>query len=169
MRVNPTLLKISAAAAILWATAEGGYKLAAFLPNSHDVPTIAAGATTYEDGSKVRLGDKITRDRAVRLTQWHLGQCGDQVAAAVGDVPLSQNELDVYADFTCQFGIGNFRKSSMLRELKKLNYLGSCDALLKYRYQGKRDCSLKQNWGPDGCKGVWTRQLKRNAKCKAES
>ncbi|RWY04518.1 lysozyme, partial [Pseudomonas aeruginosa] len=27
------------------------------------------------------------------------------------------------------------------------------------------DCSLPKNWGPKGCKGVWTRQQERHAQC----
>jgi GH24 family phage-related lysozyme (muramidase) len=80
---------------------------------------------------------------------------------------LTQNEFDAYLDFIGQYGIGTWRKSTMRREAIAGNYLAACDALLLYRRQGGRDCSLPENAGPKGCAGVWTRQLKRQALCKA--
>lgn len=53
----------------------------------------------------------------------------------------------------------------MRRDLLAGNYRQACDDLLKWRNQGGRDCSLPKNWGPQGCKGVWTRQQKRHAQC----
>lgn len=163
-RIIATSLTASAAGLALWVASEG-LRTDAYIPTKGDVPTIGAGATFYEDGTKVKLGDKITREYAEKLAQNHLSGCAWQVASAIPGVKLNQTEMDLYANFTCQFGIGNFRKSSMRRNLIAGDYRAACDSLLKYRYQAGRDCSLSKNWGPKGCKGVWTRQLERHAMC----
>ncbi len=78
------------------------------------------------------------------------------------NVPIYQHEYDAFIDFSYQFGIGNWRKSSMLKNLKAGKYKQACDSLLKYKYSGGYDCSTPGN---KRCSGVWTRQLERHQKC----
>ena len=82
-------------------------------------------------------------------------------------VLLYPEEYDLYLDFVGQYGIGNWRTSSMRRHLLAGEYVRACQALPAWRFQAGRDCRLPQNWGPKGCKGVWTRQQKRHADCMA--
>jgi GH24 family phage-related lysozyme (muramidase) len=49
--------------------------------------------------------------------------------------------------------------------LLKGEYRQACEALLNWRFQAGRDCRLPQNWGPQGCKGVWLRQKERYDNC----
>ncbi|MDX6038210.1 glycoside hydrolase family protein, partial [Acinetobacter baumannii] len=76
-------------------------------------------------------------------------------------VKLTQTEYDVYLDFVYNFGQSNWNQSSMKRELIKGNHIAACNALLKWKYVAKRDCSIRKN----GCYGVWVRQLDRHQKC----
>lgn len=80
-------------------------------------------------------------------------------------VKLTQGEYDVYIDFTGQYGIGNWRRSGMRRNLLAGEYRAACQSLLKYRYAAGYDCSTPGN---RRCSGVWTRQKERHAKCMAE-
>lgn len=82
--------------------------------------------------------------------------------ASLPGVKLHQEEFDVYMDFVGQFGIGNWRASSMRRDLLMGDYVGACNALLLYKYSAGYDCSTPGN---KRCYGVWTRQLDRNRKC----
>lgn len=77
---------------------------------------------------------------------------------------LYQEEFDLYLDFVGQYGMGTWRKGSPRRYLIDGNYVGACEALLLYRFAAGYDCSTP---GSKRCPGVWTRQLERNAKCKA--
>lgn len=175
-RVIVALLTLSAAGITAWTKSEGDGPVATrpdgvevhqpYIPTKGDVPTIGHGSTRYEDGSAVKLTDKpITRARADQLARNLMSQ--DEIAfrATIPGVELFQEEYDLYMDYTGQFGLTNWRKSSMRRELQAGNYAAACDALLAWRKQAGRDCSLPQNWGPKGCKGVWTRQQERHAKC----
>ena len=92
--------------------------------------------------------------------------CGLAIGVLIGaGVVLTQGEFDLYVDFTGQYGIGNWRKSSMRRHLLAGQYRQACDALLRYRYAAGYDCSTPGN---RRCPGVWTRQKERHAKCISE-
>ncbi|SFP39246.1 Phage-related lysozyme (muramidase), GH24 family [Geopseudomonas sagittaria] len=159
------VLALSAAGFAAWVGGEG-LSLVPYVPTRGDVPTIGHGSTRYEDGTPVRLSDPpITRARALQLARNLHSEEEQRFRASLPGVALHQEEYDLYLDFTGQFGIGNWRTSSMRRHLLDGEYRQACDALLKWRRQGGRDCSLPQNWGPKGCKGVWTRQQERHRKC----
>ena len=158
-------LAISLAGFSAWQASEG-YSPTPYIPTAGDVPTIGHGSTRYEDGTPVKLTDKpIAPQRAEQLARNLMTRDEQLFRASLPGVKLFQAEYDLYLDFTGQYGIGNWRQSSMRRHLLAGEYRAACDALLKWRFQAGRDCKLSQNWGPKGCRGVWTRQQERHAKC----
>ena len=162
-RIAVGLLTMSLAGFGAWKASEG-YTDTAVIPTKGDVPTIGHGSTRYEDGRPVRIGDTITPARAEVLARNLNSQAEKQFAASLPGVKLHQAEFDLYMDFTGQYGIGNWRSSSMRRDLIAGEYARACTDLLKYRYAAGFDCSTPGN---KRCWGVWTRQLERNAKCRA--
>lgn len=160
-RLAVSVLTVSLAGFGAWKASEG-YTDTAVIPTKGDVPTIGHGSTRYEDGTKVRLGDTITRPRAELLARNLMTQDERQFAASLPGVRLHQEEFDLYMDFTGQYGIGNWRASSMRRDLLAGNYAQACNDLLKYRFAAGFDCSTPGN---KRCAGVWSRQLERHAKC----
>ena len=162
-RVSVGLLTVSLAGFGAWKASEG-FTDTAVIPTKGDVPTIGHGSTRYEDGKPVKMGDTITRPRAELLARNLMTQDERQFAASLPGVKLHQVEFDLYMDFTGQYGIGNWRSSSMRRDLIAGEYAQACTDLLKYRYAAGFDCSTPGN---KRCWGVWSRQLERNAKCKA--
>ncbi len=164
-RVAVAALSVSAAA-LLALLGEEGFRSKPYIPTQGDVPTIGYGSTVYEDGSKVSLADPpITKERALQIVRDHKSKDEAMFRASLPGVKLTQGEYDLYMDFTYQFGITNWRGSSMRTHLLQGEYVQACNALPAWRKQGGRDCSLPQNWGPKGCKGVWTRQVKRHQRC----
>lgn len=168
-RVAIAALSVSAAGLLATLGAEG-FRASPYVPTKGDVPTIGYGSTVYEDGTRVTLADlPVTKDRALQLVRNHKSKDEAMFKDSLPGVLLHQAEYDLYLDFTYQFGIGNWRVSSMRTHLLAGNYPQACHALLAYRFQGKgqnrRDCSKPENWGPKGCKGVWTRQQKRFNDC----
>lgn len=160
-------MTLSAAGFLGWIASEG-FSARPYVPTRGDVPTIGFGSTRYESGTPVRLTDPpITRDRALQLARSLHSEEEARFRASLPGVLLFQDEYDLYLDFTGQYGIGNWRSSSMRRELQAGNYRRACEALLKWKRQAGRDCSQPQNWGPQGCRGVWTRQQERHRKCLA--
>ncbi|HDS1582176.1 TPA: glycoside hydrolase family protein [Stenotrophomonas maltophilia] len=158
-------LALSAAAFAAWVTSEG-FTDRPVIPTKGDVPTIGHGSTRYEDGQPVRMTDApITRRRAAELARNLHSEEEARFKASLPGVRLTQGEYDVYVDFTGQYGIGNWRASSMRRHLLRGEYREACDALLLYRRSAGFDCSTPGN---TRCAGVWTRQQQRHAKCVAE-
>ena len=168
MRVSVAALTLSAAGFATWQASEG-FTATAVIPTRGDVPTIGHGSTRYEDGTPVRLGDApITRQRAQQLARNLHSEEEARFKASLPGVYLHPGEYDLYLDFVGQYGIGNWRKPQSPRTwLLQGDYVGACNALLTWRFQAGRDCRLPENWGPQGCKGVWTRQQKRHADCMA--
>lgn len=147
--------------------ADGAVMHLPYVPTKGDVPTIGHGSTRYEDGTPVRLSDQpITRQRAEQLARSLNDAEERRFKASLPGVMLYPGEFDLYMNFTGQFGIGNWHKPKSPRSwLLRGDYVGACHALMNWRFQAGRDCALPQNWGPKGCKGVWTRQQKRMADC----
>jgi len=138
-----------------------GYRIKPYI-DSVGVPTIGIGNTVYPDGRKVKITDKpITKQQAIEISKHHVSKDEAKFKASIPDVYLHQTEYDIYLDFAYNFGMANWSKSSMRRELVKGNHIAACKALLKYKYAGGRDCSVRKN----NCWGVWKRQLERYNKC----
>lgn len=163
-RIAAGLLTMSLAGFGAWKVNEG-YTDVAVIPTKGDVPTIGHGSTRWEDGTRVRMGDTITRPRAEVLARNLLTQDEKAFAASLPGVKLHQAEFDLYMDFVGQYGIGNWRASSMRRDLLTGNYAQACHNLLKYKFAAGYDCSTPDN---KRCWGVWERQLKRHQQCMAE-
>ena len=161
-RTAVAALALSAAGFAAWIASEG-FTPGPVIPTKGDVPTIGHGSTRYEDGRPVKLTDPpITRKRAAELARNLHSEEEQRFKASLPGVLLTQGEYDLYVDFTGQYGIGNWRASSMRRYLLAGQYRKACDALLRYRYAAGFDCSTPGN---RRCHGVWTRQQERHAKC----
>lgn len=162
-RVAVALLALSAVGFNAWRESEG-YTDTAIIPTRGDVPTVGHGSTHYEDGTRVKLGDKITRPRAEELARNLLNVDERRLSASLPGVQLHQVEYNQYLDFIGQYGIGTWRKSSVRSRLLAGDYPGACTALLKYKYSADFDCSTPGN---RVCRGVWDRQVKRHNLCMA--
>lgn len=160
-RVAVTLLTMSLAGFGAWKANEG-FTDTAVIPTKGDVPTIGHGSTRWEDGTPVRMGDTITRQRAEVLARTLNSQAEKEFAASLPGVKLFQDELDLYMDFVGQYGMGTWRAGSPRRSLLAGDYVQACHNLLKYKYAAGYDCSTPGN---RRCWGVWARQLERHSKC----
>lgn len=94
---------------------EEGCRLRAY-QNPGDKPTIGVGATFYEDGSAVKMGDVISQDRADALLSFHLRMFEKGVEDAV-TVLINQNQFDALVSFAFNIGLGAFRKSTLLKKV----------------------------------------------------
>ncbi|MEL6326087.1 MAG: glycoside hydrolase family protein [Cyanobacteria bacterium J06626_23] len=94
-----------------------GLSLAAYL-DPVGIPTIGYGATTYPDGTPVRMGDRITQPEAEELLQWHMDKAAAQVEALV-EVPLATHEKAALTDFTYNVGGDALAQSTLLQKLNQ--------------------------------------------------
>ena len=161
-----TLLASISGAGVIYTAGYEGFTSKPVIPVKGDVPTIGHGTTIYCNGKKVTMKDSsITKEEALRQLKCHISKDAVEFNKSLSGVRLSQAEYDIYMDFTYNFGISNWKSSSILKNLKQGKYKEACDSLLKWKYVAKRDCSIRSN----GCYGVWTRQLDRHKICMGEN
>ncbi|MHC3125273.1 endolysin LysAB3 [Acinetobacter sp. GN11] len=155
-------LLAASAAFFMGVKVDEGFTSKPVIPVKGDRPTQGHGSTFKPDGSAVKITDPpITRATADKWLRNDVAKREVAFKDSLRGGKLSQTEYDIYLDFSYQYGVPTFAKSSMLKHLKSSQYKAACDSLLKYKYVAKRDCSIRKN----GCYGVWTRQLDRHQKC----
>jgi lysozyme len=128
---KPILVLVMSVAGLGGIAVHEGYRDKAYIPVPGDVPTIGYGSTTYEDGSKVKLGDTITRKRADELLGNKVNMFEKQVKSCV-KVPLTQTEYTAYVSLTYNIGGQAFCNSTLVKKLNAYDYEGACKEILKW-------------------------------------
>lgn len=160
-----TLATVISAAGVLFTSNYEGFSSTPYY-DSGKVATIGYGSTVHPNGQKVKITDKpIDKKTGMEYLQIHMTKDAQRFNKSMQGVKLSQAEYDLYMDFTYQFGTGAWTGSSMLRNLKVGQHVQACKSLLKWKYVGKKDCSIRSS----NCYGVWTRQQARYEKCMGEN
>jgi lysozyme len=90
---------------------EGYYSKAYICPAG--VATIGYGSTMWNDGRKVKIGEKITKEGAELLLHWEL----NNKAIALKGLSLNQNQADALLSFIYNLGIGAFNKSTLRKKV----------------------------------------------------
>ena len=94
-----------------------GLRLTSYLCSA-SVPTIGYGATYYADGSKVKLGQTITKEQATQLLKDHLKEFEGSVTGLLNTTKVNANQFDALVRFCFNLGAGNLAKSQLLRFVK---------------------------------------------------
>lgn len=92
-----------------------GYMSKAYA-DAKGVWTIGYGNTFYADGTSVKEGDTITKSEAEKLFSEVLNQFAGDVADAVR-VELNKCQFDALVSFTYNVGIGNLKRSTLLKKV----------------------------------------------------
>jgi lysozyme len=136
-RVKLTALSLSASALVGLAVHEG-YRGEAYIPVPGDRPTIGFGSTFNEDGTPVRMGDKITPERALVRTLRDVEKFEGAIKQCV-TVPLYQHEYDVAVSFSYNVGARAFCNSTLVRKWNAGDYEGGCNELTRWVFvNGKK-------------------------------
>lgn len=88
-----------------------GLRLKAYLCPAK-VPTIGFGLTSYQDGTKVKLGDEITEEQAVEYLRLEIDTLANWLGKAI-QAPLTDNEYCALISFVYNIGFGAFYISTM--------------------------------------------------------
>lgn len=80
-----------------------GYRPDAYL-DSEGIPTIGVGATSYEDGSPVKMGDSITQERSQELLDYHLDRATSRLREIDGYQKLPPNAKAAVDSFAFNAG-----------------------------------------------------------------
>ena len=110
-----------------------GYRSTAYIPVPGDVPTIGHGTTRYETGQPVRLGDRVTPERARILLQNDASAFARAVQRCA-PVPMHQHEFDAFTSLAYNIGEGAFCRSTLARKLAAGDYAGACREIEKWVY-----------------------------------
>jgi len=94
-----------------------------FRPNAY--PDAGAWAIGYGHTAGVKQGDTCTIEEAEDFLRLDLEETERYVQGVV-EVPLTQHQFDAIVSLTFNMGIGNLKKSDVLRMLNRKNYDGAC-------------------------------------------
>ena len=109
---------------------EGGYKLEAYKCPA-GIYTIGAGCTFYADGTKVKKGDTIKQEDAVDLFLDILSDFEKDVRHEI-KVDLTDNQFSALVSFTYNVGIGQFKRSTLLKKINKEDFKGAANEFQKW-------------------------------------
>lgn len=108
---------------------EEGCRLTAY-KDSVGVPTIGYGSTYYEDGSKVKMGDKITQERAEQLLVNIAKQFENGVNKGLKRA-VNQNQFDAMVSLAFNIGVGGFLGSTVLKLVNNF----PCDPAIRQAFE----------------------------------
>lgn len=75
--------------------------------------TIGYGSTMYQDGTKVKQGDKITIEKAEELLMWEVTRKSAMIKAY-----MNQNQFDALCSFSYNVGIGALLDSTLYKKVR---------------------------------------------------
>jgi lysozyme len=103
------------------------------------VPTIGVGATTYEDGTPVKLSDPpITVERADQLLESQALTYLDAVTN-ISPVLLDHHERHVgIADFAYNLGTTRYKASTLRKRVEAEDWEGAASEMMKWVWGGGR-------------------------------
>ena len=162
-RAALSAIPIAAITLVTWGVNEG-WMGTAKIPTKDDRCTNGFGSTFDEQGNPIKCGEKVDPVTALRRAYVLMDQKRKTLEKCVTG-PVSDVEAQLLDDFAGQYGESATCKSSMVKFINQGKYKEACEAYAAYKFAAKRDCSKPENWGPLGCKGVWTRSIARRNTC----
>jgi lysozyme len=155
-RIAIAALSLSAAAFVGVLTREG-YTDTAIIPTKGDVPTVGFGTT-----EGVTMDSRTTPVEAAQRALRDVTKFEGAIKQCV-EVPLSQEEYDVYVDLAYNIGPKAFCSSTIVRRLNEGKYAQACEHILDWKYVAGFDCSTPGN---KVCYGLWKDRLRVYNQCK---
>ena len=101
-----------------------GFRFTAYLCSA-GVPTIGYGATYYANDSKVKIGDKITKEQAEILLRKTVRDFEQNVNALLNGTPVNQNQFDALVSFAFNLGTGALAKLVTRRRIEAELYFSA--------------------------------------------
>jgi len=147
------------------------FKPDSYIPIAGDVPTIGYGTTMYPDGTRVQLGEKISREHAFLLLKEDVSEYSKGVLKCT-NAPMYQYEFDAFVSLAYNIGVPTFCGSSIPKKLQAGDFAGACSTLLQFnkmkdkskpRYYDAKTKTWK--WQYKVIKGLDNRRKKEYAMC----
>ena len=105
------------------------------------IPTIGYGNTFWEDGRKVRLGEQISKTKALELLEFVANKDFASKIYPLIKVEVNQNQFDAMVSLTYNIGVGAFSSSTLLRKVNAKDFIGASNEFLKWDKAGGKPLS----------------------------
>ena len=103
------------------------------------IPTIGYGNTFYADGTKVKLGDQISKTDALKLLEVIANRdFADKIFPYI-KVKVTQNQFDAMVSLAYNIGVGNFSKSTLLKKVNAGDFVGASEEFLRWNKAGGKE------------------------------
>ena len=103
------------------------------------IPTIGYGNTFYANGTKVKLGEQISKTDALELLEKVVNKdFADKIFPLI-KVKVSQNQFDAMVSLAYNIGVGNFSKSTLLKKINSSDFDGASNEFLKWNKSGGKE------------------------------
>ena len=97
-----------------------------------NIPTIGWGNTYYEDGTKVKMGDQISKTDALKLLEVTANRdFADKIFPSI-KVKVSQSQFDAMCSLAYNIGVGAFLKSTLLKKVNAGDFAGAGEEFLRW-------------------------------------
>ena len=108
-----------------------GFSSSAYL-DVVNIPTIGWGNTFYEDGTKVKLGDQISKTDALKLLEVVANRdFADKIFPSI-KVKVTQSQFDAMVSLAYNIGTGAFLKSTLLKKVNAGDFAGAGEEFLRW-------------------------------------
>ena len=107
-----------------------GFSSVAYLCSAKKA-TIGYGNTFWEDGTPVKIGDQISKERAETLLKHVVDNFSVAVEVDI-KIEVTQNQFDALVSLAYNIGLGAFKNSTLLRQLNRGNFVGASQEFLRW-------------------------------------
>ena len=107
-----------------------GFSSVAYLCSAKKA-TIGYGNTFWEDGTPVKIGDQISKERAETLLKHVVDNFSVAVEVDI-KIEVTQNQFDALVSLAYNIGLGAFKNSTLLRQLNRGNFVGASHEFLRW-------------------------------------
>ena len=107
-----------------------GFSSVAYLCSAKKA-TIGYGNTFWEDGTPVKIGDQISKERAETLLKHVVDNFSVAVEVDI-KIEVTQNQFDALVSLAYNIGLGAFKNSTLLRQLNCGNFVGASQEFLRW-------------------------------------
>ena len=104
-----------------------------------NIPTIGWGNTFYEDGTKVKLGEQISKTDALKLLELVANRdFADKIFPSI-KVKVRQSQFDAMVSLAYNIGAGAFLKSTLLKKVNAGDFAGAGEEFLRWNKAGGKE------------------------------
>ena len=108
-----------------------GFSSSAYL-DVVNIPTIGWGNTFYANGTKVKLGDQISKTDALKLLEVVANRdFADKIFPSI-KVKVTQSQFDAMVSLAYNIGAGAFLKSTLLKKVNAKDFTGAGEEFLRW-------------------------------------